>query len=58
MKDRNAGLVHFIDAIRIAQEAYNDAIRDMTEEDLLDEEERDRAIHASIEQAFKDRIPF
>jgi len=57
MKERKTGLFYVSDAIRIAQQAYADAIRKMTEEDILDDSARDEAVNAAIEHAFRSRIP-
>lgn len=43
------------EAARIAVNAYAEAVRDMTEEDLLDDIERDDAIHEAIKTAFMER---
>ena len=41
------------DAIRIARDAYADAIRDMSEDVLLDEEARDNIVNTAIGDAFR-----
>jgi hypothetical protein len=47
---------HYSDAIRIAKEGYAEALRTMSEEDLLDDEERDSAVFYAIETAFMKRV--
>lgn len=57
MKERSHGEFYYADAIRIAQQAYADAIREMTEEDILDDSVRDEVVNASIANAFMSRLP-